>query len=175
MTLKSRFNKMEIEIKAMLESFSDKIKKSSKWPSSGEMTKELKNKLCNLGKEKNFFVCASRGRKKDWTEWLYDVTWLKYEGTNLVDIPLALECEWNPDPQEINNDFEKLLQARARLRVMIFWQKSIEAMHIRFNDFEKRIRKFKATQSLDRYLFAGLDWKTGIFEYKLFIPGRGAI
>ena len=50
---------------------------------------------------------------------LYDVTWLKHENDELVDAPLVAECEWG-NKRDIEYDFEKLLLARAGVRLMIF-------------------------------------------------------
>ena len=59
---------------------------------------------------------------RDYGERLYDVTWLDYEKSGsgeLVDAPLAAECEWGNEG-DIEDDFEKLLLARAGIRLMIF-------------------------------------------------------
>ena len=55
----------------------------------------------------------------DHGEWLYDVTWLEYEGELLTDAPLVAECEWSGG-EEIDHDFQKLLLARAGVRLTIF-------------------------------------------------------
>ena len=68
---------------------------------------------------------------RDYGEWLYDVTWLKYErqrdglewpATALIEAPLVAECEWGrgKNLEYIVEDFEKLLLARADVRLMIF-------------------------------------------------------
>ena len=59
---------------------------------------------------------------RDWPEWLYDVTWLKYEHEGerlLIEAPSVAECEWG-NKGDIDDDFEKLLLARAGIRLMIF-------------------------------------------------------
>lgn len=56
----------------------------------------------------------------DGSEWLYDVTGLQYDNDGfLIRVALAAECEWGTQ-DEIYYDFEKLLLARADLRVMVF-------------------------------------------------------
>jgi hypothetical protein len=59
-------------------------------------------------------------------EWLYDVTWLQYSrgyesglDNRLIDVYLVAECEWGTSP-DVKYDFEKLLQARASVRLMIY-------------------------------------------------------
>lgn len=92
---------------------------------TGRWTKAVKSELCSIGRNFGCEVYAQgvpRKIKKDGGEWLYDVTWLVYDRSGhgeLTDAPLVAECEWG-DYQEIEDDFEKLLLARARVRVMIF-------------------------------------------------------
>ena len=56
-------------------------------------------------------------------EWLYDFTCLEYkhndDGGWLKGIPVVAECEWG-NKDCIGDDFQKLLLARADVRVMIF-------------------------------------------------------
>ena len=89
-------------------------------------TTVVKTELCKIGRDRfGCKVCASGVDKADFGEWLYDVTWLEYEKNdrgklvNLVDAPLVAECEWG-NKGDIEDDFEKLLLARAGVRLMIF-------------------------------------------------------
>ena len=87
-------------------------------------TRALLTKLCEIGR--NDFACkvgADSGKvdrtSRDRGEWLYDVTWLKYNNDRLIDVPLVAECEWG-DFNKIKYDFQKLLLARACVRLMIY-------------------------------------------------------
>ena len=86
-------------------------------------TKTIKTKLCEIGQDR--FGCKVGARDvdkaaRDYGEWLYDVTWLEYERYGLlIDAHLVAECEWS-DFEAIVEDFEKLLLARAGVRLMIF-------------------------------------------------------
>ena len=88
-------------------------------------TRKIKSALCKVGKRNRYSVCASSvDTDKDHGEWLYDVCWLKY-GENDGDehvwlrcMPMAAECEWG-NLGDIEDDFSKLLLARATLRVMV--------------------------------------------------------
>jgi len=90
-----------------------------------EYTEAIETVLCEIGRDS--FRCQVYAKdvpenKKDGGEWLYDVTWLEYEKNGrgeLTDALLVAECEWGGE-QEIEYDFEKLLLARAGVRVMIF-------------------------------------------------------
>ena len=81
-----------------------------------------------------YYVCANRVNIEcaNHGEWLYDVTWIEYEedripATHLKEIPFVAECEWGNN-QDVKEDFEKLLQARAGIRLMICngWKRSNE-------------------------------------------------
>ena len=67
-------------------------------------TNDILTKLCEIGRNPPFdckvgasptFVCEA---KRDWGEWLYDLTWLKYDNNShdkhLIDVSLVAECEW---------------------------------------------------------------------------------
>ena len=91
----------------------------------GQYTKAIKTALCELGRKFTYQVRAS-GVDIAESEWLYDVTWLQYSrgyepgpDNRLVGIPLVAECEWGTSP-DVKYDFEKLLLARASVRLMIY-------------------------------------------------------
>ena len=98
-----------------------------KGKSVAEWTEAVKTKLCKIGRGFRYKVCASGVAEcaSNYGEWLYDVTWLEYgkgadgELANLVDAPLVAECEWGNEG-DVQDDFEKLLLARAGVRLMIF-------------------------------------------------------
>ena len=100
-------------------------------------TRRIKSSLCDVGYRLGYYVCANRVDFEHANpemaiahhgEWLYDVTWIKYQNnyengnpdpnSNLIEIPFAAECEWR-DAKHVKEDFEKLLQARSGIRLMI--------------------------------------------------------
>ncbi|MDI6854942.1 MAG: hypothetical protein QME75_15220 [Deltaproteobacteria bacterium] len=162
----NKMSKIEKDVKEMLETIAKTKLSKDPWPTYGSLTKTIKNKLCKLGKDFGFSIC---GHKNEWPGWLFDVTWLKYSGDYLVEVPLILECEWNPDDDEIYDDFYKLVIGKATHRVMIFEKRGEEEIKRVMDTFEKMVRKYKFTEIGDRYLFAGLNWNTGIFDFRLFI------
>ena len=168
----ARLKKIEIEIKRVLESLAEGARKrwrdEKKWPPNKEITIQIKDSLRDLGKQKGYLIC---GHERENPEWLFDVVWLKYNKANeLINSILVVESELNENDIEIDWDFQKLLLARAEHRVMIFQKKSMNDIHLKMDNFEEQIRKFNGTRSGDRYLFAGLDWNQGEFEFRLFIP-----
>ena len=146
-------------------------------------TERVMTELCGwaLKKGKGFMVCASKMDKapnmKELAEkncaelqgeWLYDFTCLEYDGEWLKGIPLVAECEWGK-PGDIDDDFQKLLLARADIRPMIFngnyfrekEKTLIESDEIESNAEPYRLRRFRNyvaeyrhTRPGDTYLLA---------------------
>ena len=83
-----------------------------------DWTKAIKAALCERGRKLGWQVHAS-GVEFVRAEWLYDVSWLDYSEDRLINVHLAGECEWG-GLTEIKYDFEKLLQTRASVRLMIY-------------------------------------------------------
>lgn len=79
--------------------------------------------ITKVGNRKGFFTCATRRNAKKasyGSEWVFDACWLKYEGETLRNLTLAAECEWwAAKPIEHENDFSKLVVAKADLRLLI--------------------------------------------------------
>ena len=144
---------------------------STKW-----WTKQVMTALCSWGiknLKKGFWVGASIIRDevdmkelarnnggKIGGEWLYDLTFLEYDDECLKRVPLVAESEWNDRKDKIFEDFEKLLVARADVRVMIFngnrfrseGETSIKSG--RLEKFKKYITECEHTQAGDTYLLA---------------------
>ena len=84
-------------------------------------TKAIATKLCQIGKGFGFKVGAKvEDKNRDWPERLYDVLWLDCNDIGqVVAAPLVAECEFG-GINEIIYDFDKLLLARATVRLMIY-------------------------------------------------------
>ncbi len=101
------------------------------------------------------------------------MTWLHYSKDNrLLEVPLVLESEWAPG--DINDDFQKMLLARAHHRAMIFDRKTRDDGIKIVNDLVTQVEAFRGTQPNDRYLFAFWCSKNGRFNYHLHIAAGGA-
>src|SRR3990172_9117013 len=134
-----------------------------------ECTRRIKSKLRDLGKSKGFGVHAG-GIEGTEGEWLFDLLWSENQGTEFVDLPLALECEWQRSKDAIFHDFQKLVVARARHRVMIFQQETEGKVREMFETLRRQVRDFKGTQKGDRYLLAGYSWKPAPkFDFDLLV------
>jgi hypothetical protein len=83
----------------------------------------------------------------------------------MIDVPLVVECDWG-NAVEVHKDFEKLLIAKSKNRVMIF-EASQTDISGQIDWCIQQINKFVHTQSGDRYLFC--PWTLTQFGFKLFV------
>ena len=132
-------------------------------------TREVKTQLCKIGKCLGYSVYAS-GVDKDHRhggEWLYDVTWLEYKCIGdprlrsfLTNAHLVAECEWGGSG-DICDDFEKLLLARASMRLMIFDGDHFNQWGSSSTEFAEqlaeRVRKFNGRLDEDAWLLAAWE------------------
>ncbi|MCY4363216.1 MAG: hypothetical protein OXE42_13705 [Gammaproteobacteria bacterium] len=117
--------------------------------------------LCRVGRQLGCSVWASsqfvNREDKDGGEWLYDVTWLKYKGDFLKLSPMVAECEWG-NIGAIKDDFEKLILARAAVRVMVFdgmyCKNGAEGIVNKFCDW---VGAYESSQKRDTYLLIGYE------------------
>jgi hypothetical protein len=124
----------------------------------------------SLGAVLGFDVRCHQCTDRVTAEWLWDMTWVELRDGKLIDLPLALESEWNPKFEEILFDFERLLVSRARLRVMIF-EAPLPSGEQRFNRLIDAIRSYSGTQIGDHYLLACWCYGSppGHLEFKTYI------
>jgi len=140
------------------------------WKSDRTWTFELKRRIGHLGKSLGYYVCASGWAPPDGQgEWLYDLAWLSISDESILDVPLVLESEWAIDLKNINEDFGKLLLARADHRIMIFQQATLAEVERVFDFLGKQISAFARSKRADRYLLAGLHWMDKVFSHRLVI------
>lgn len=122
-------------------------------------TSGILSALCEVGKKEfKYSVHASsrfvKKNEKDGGEWLYDLIW--YEPDNegyMKSIPLAAECEWKPIGA-ISDDFQKLLCARARVKMLIYDEKWFDKNAAQ-QKFSEWIKNYNDSQNGDTYLFVG--------------------
>lgn len=110
--------------------------------------------------------CAVSSSKHN-MEWLYDLIWYRKENGPFTELVLAMESEWNLEYSNILYDFEKLIQARAGLRVMIF-QSTGAMIEERVGDLKAAVRAFRGSQKGDRYLFAVYNRESKGFHFEQF-------
>jgi hypothetical protein len=123
-------------------------------------TVEVKLRIGTLGRHHGYEVYAHEFREAGRSEWLFDLTWLKKDRNGFSSaLPLILESKWG-DPGEVSDDFQKLMVARARHRVIVFDQGRGERM---MDGLLEEVRHFEGSTPGDRYLFAG--WSPNYFSF----------
>ena len=136
-------------------------------------TKAIATKLCEIGRGFNFQVRATAEEtNRDRPEWLYDVTWLERDTGRLVAAPLVAECEWKK-PKDINYDFDKLLLARASVRLMIYDGNYKLGSREIAEELARRIREFTESRAEDTWLLAA--WERcgeGAWRFRYFTVGK---
>jgi hypothetical protein len=116
-------------------------------------TRAVKNDLARAETSLGYEVYASSCDEATDSEWLFDVTWIKYdENRYMKSVPLVLESEWAH--RAVLDDFCKLIVARADHRVLIFWENDQNAADKRIDELVQEVTNSGLTQSGDRYLFA---------------------
>src|SRR5262249_20236789 len=109
-----------------------------------DRTRTALTRFGELGRELGFSVCCKRScfANADQGEWLYDQLWFVNHPDKkgfLVRVPMALESEFNDTESGIDDDFPKLLLARADVRVWL-WQSLAGRKHIDF--YKDQVREF---------------------------------
>ncbi len=146
----------------------------------------VKAKLCEIGRGFRFYTCANTVEGADCNEWLFDVTWLKYDcDESLIDVPLVAECEW-VNRKYIYDDFQKLLLARASVVLMIF-AGGDECGSKKMADWlVEKVGKFNGSRDEEAWLLAAWErndneekgWSFRYFKIRdntaiLFLPSSG--
>ena len=125
-------------------------------------TQAIKLSIGKLGRTIDYRTCTSGFREEFDGEWLFDLCW--YATTpdgHLLEILLAVESEWNRRFDAIRYDFEKLLVAKAKLKLMIF-QASGSQMEDYFHRLTKGVAAYKGGSDGEVYILACFDetqWK----------------
>lgn len=113
-----------------------------------------------LGHALGFAVQCKRScyPKADQGEWLYDQIWFVNHATKqgfLTCLPMVLELEFSTPAPGIDDDFPKLVQARAAVRVWL-WQSVNARAHIDL--CKDQIIEFGYTLPGDEWVFGVFDW-----------------
>jgi hypothetical protein len=126
-------------------------------------TKQVKKRLCKVGHDQGYRVCVEKKLEQAYrSEWLYDMTWLKFDGRELIDVPLVLECEWGyfDEPTKdhyhhdrVQYDFQKLLLAKADLRCIIFAAQNLQDAEKYVEELIDIVERFQKRKIGDNYLF----------------------
>ena len=124
--------------------------KAESWD-RGRRARDVKLAVGEIGKRLGCQV-YSRAHP-DRGEWIWDMTWIRGKDGLEEEIVLALESEWG-SPQEIFNDFQKLMPARPSHRVMVFQAASSSAAEKMTKGLLEEVSRYRGKRPGDRYLFA---------------------
>ena len=134
-----------------------------------EGTREVKSALCracrNFDADLGISANGVASGLADAREWLYDVSAQYYDdddGEYLNRSALAAECEWSGE-RSIRYDFQKLLIARADLRLMVFDGTKSPGYRDIFLKLARYICRCTHTEVGDAWLFAA--WTPERFVY----------
>jgi hypothetical protein len=132
----------------------------------GIWTTAIKRSLITLGRTKGYDVCASGFPNECHGEWLFDLIWYRNEPQeHLREIGLIMESELSIDPLKIKYDFEKLLAAKAPIKVMVFqdYQNNLPTL---WSLLETGIRNFQTRPANEKYILAGYENAKDAFSFK---------
>jgi len=109
-------------------------------------------------------------------EWLYDMIWYKeikdetddkdIWPNRMSDVVLVAESEWSSSISEIRYDFQKLIQANARIKLLVCDGVNEDE----YASLVKDIELFEHRDPQERYLFAIYDGRDGVkkFHYRYY-------
>jgi hypothetical protein len=134
-----------------------------------------------LDKKRTIAVFDALGRQLGFTvsgegcgdgEWLYDLSWSETAertggGYYMKAQRLVLESEATPD-SILDGDFQKLVQARADVRIWIAKVHSKQSVGDHVAEFMEQIRRFAGTQPDDTYVFMIYDTKENAAFFECF-------
>ena len=162
-------------IQALLEKFKTLERNDPKEldQSTSQWTRAVLTLLCKIGQDQfGCLVYASSNfvdkEYKNGGEWLFNVTWCKYENKLLKSVPVVAECEWG-DLGKIKDGFDKLILARAAVRVFVFdggyCKNGAEALANKFCDW---VGAFEGSQKGDTYLLVGYEREGNTWCFRYF-------
>ena len=131
-------------------------------------TADITKRLCELGKDMKYSPRPSWNKG----EWLFDICWRIEDQQGLLSLPLAVECELDGSFRCMDaqlDDLEKLIVARADLRLFIFRATDSVDANARCDAFKTLVQRHKQGLRGDRYLFAARNEAIDGFEYEVYI------
>ncbi|WP_431025633.1 hypothetical protein [Halomonas sp. H5] len=131
--------------------------------SSPEKNRDIKAALAAEGQRLGFQVLPADNRG----EWLYDLVWRRLDANrNLLGMPLAVEIEVSDSSLwGIRYDFNKLLQAQADHKLMVFQVQTKSEVEAAFERLEESIKVYPHTAPC-RYLLCGWSTQQNAFSFR---------
>ena len=151
--------KMIEAIKCCLNDVAARLGKANRM-SNREWTQECLGELAKLGEDEYGYQAAPCPRCGE-HGWLYDLIWWEGKNGGMTDLILALESEWSPSIRFVRYDFQKLVQARARIKVLISDALSPEDRETLISDIDS----FEQNDNDGVYLFAMYNGDSKVFDF----------
>jgi hypothetical protein len=128
-------------------------------------TAVVKERFGDLGRRLGCKVAAAGFKHADEGEWLYDMVWYLLENGLMTRQLMVLESEWKhgvviAQNAEVDGDFQKLVQARADVRVWISSSHNPTLAQQHLANCKKQVESFSGSQPGDAYVFIINDWTT---------------
>ncbi|AMD01781.1 hypothetical protein [Halomonas chromatireducens] len=130
---------------------------------SPDKNRAIKTALTEEGQRLGFQVLPAGSRG----EWLYDLVWRRLDANrNLVGMPLAVEIEMSDNRLwGIRYDFNKLLQAQADHKLMVFQVQTQEEVEAVFERLKESIDVYPHGSPC-RYLLCGWSTQQNAFHFE---------
>lgn len=135
-------------------------------------TNAIKKAIIKVAKKYDLIVnCKLNGEEDEYIEnkeWLYDIIVYSHKNGIFDEVYLVGESEWNSYLEEIEDDFLKLIFARAEIRLMVF-----QVSNDIYNEYKNRlieiIKKSNSCIKGDKYLFAIYNTSTEKFKVEQYV------
>lgn len=140
-------------------------------------TAHIKRAFGTLGIDLGYKVAAHGFPDSHFGEWLYDIAWFVLgDAEIMIRQPVVIESEWAPggsvkSASEVDGDFQKLVQARADVRVWLALLPNTEIMKIHVENCKRQARMFAGSTSDDLYVFILYNWTTRLTSIEKFTVG----
>lgn len=144
--------------------------------SKATATATIKEQMGELGQSLGYLVAVSGWLRRNEGEWLYDMVWYKLDSGFFVEQAMVLESELNrslsvQQNDEVDGDFQKLVQARAGIRVWVCSCSNSRLAQQHLSACKRQIERFSETRDGDTYVFLVHDW-TGPAVIETYVFGR---
>ena len=118
-------------------------------------TRLIKQTIGDLGQELGYHVAASGFPHFD-RGWVYDVVWF-VPGHGRFEVVMAMESELDPIAITIDDDFLKLLDSTAHVRVWLTCVTNSQSVERHLTSYLKEAERFKKTIPGTMFIFIVFD------------------
>jgi len=129
----------------------------------------VKSEIGRIGQEHEYSVVPNETER----QWLYDLIWFRNDPNGQIrEVALVLESEWSRDACHIHEDFQKLLIAKAPIKVMVFQDHGSNLPDL-WRLLKDGIRVFEPQYSDETYILAAFKNEEYKFEIQIVRANEG--